>query len=378
MADDDTLTLFVSHHSTQIDLALAIERALAERGIKCWIAPRDVPPGEPFDRAIQRAIDNAAGILLLLSKKSDISRHVKRELILADSIDKPIIPLRLEMMTPTELRYFLADSQWIDWSDKDAAVLDALANQAQLYAKSARNAADTDPADDDETGDAGDTATSADPDGTPEPQPASVTEADAPSADEPAETAQAVTETPNPPAAPPRRYPYLASDEGEPTKSKLNIFLAIILGILLLFPAALIFNGITNPIPQEAPRIPRDGIYAEDFGGLIDAALIAELDRKLRDFQAESGVYVHLEIRPTMAPHDEDVEEAADMWRILRNADAMIYVVGDDEMLAIVGEELDETFTTETERAMIAHFEAGRLSEGLNAGVDAVIAELGN
>jgi len=134
MTENNNVLLFVSHHSTQADLASTVEAALAAHGISCWLAPRDVPPGEPFDRAIQRAIEKATGILLLLSQKSDVSRHVKRELILADSAGKPIIPLRLEPMEPKELRYLLADSQWIDWTEENNAVLRALAAQARLFA----------------------------------------------------------------------------------------------------------------------------------------------------------------------------------------------------------------------------------------------------
>ena len=86
--------------------------------MKCWLAPRDVEPGEAFDMAIKRAIDDSCGILLLFCSKSDKSPHVKRELILADSSRKAIIPLRLEELDPDELAYHLANSQWIDWLEK--------------------------------------------------------------------------------------------------------------------------------------------------------------------------------------------------------------------------------------------------------------------
>ncbi len=126
--------LFVSHHSSTYDTAMQVEELLARRGVSCWIAPRDVEPGEPFDKAINNAILGSAGILLLFCEKSDESRHVKRELILADSAARPIIPLRLEAINPRELAYHLADSQWIDWIDRREAVMDRVANQARQYA----------------------------------------------------------------------------------------------------------------------------------------------------------------------------------------------------------------------------------------------------
>lgn len=110
--------LFVSHHSSKYDVALHVEKALARHGVDCWIAPRDVGPGEAFDTAITKAIRDSAGVLLLFCSQSDKSPHVKRELILADSAHKAIIPLRLEEIVPDDLAYHLASAQWIDWLEK--------------------------------------------------------------------------------------------------------------------------------------------------------------------------------------------------------------------------------------------------------------------
>lgn len=110
--------LFVSHHSSKYEVALHVEKALARHGVDCWIAPRDVGPGEAFDTAIMKAIRDSAGVLLLFCSQSDKSPHVKRELILADSAHKAIIPLRLEEIVPDDLAYHLASAQWIDWLEK--------------------------------------------------------------------------------------------------------------------------------------------------------------------------------------------------------------------------------------------------------------------
>lgn len=134
MAENGEVTLFISHHSSTVDTALEVETALAARGVKCWIAPRDVEPGEPFDNAVRAAIERSAAVLLLFCEKSDQSKHVKRELILGDSAGRPIIPLRLESVQPRELAYHLADSQWIDWIERREAVMDRVASQARQYA----------------------------------------------------------------------------------------------------------------------------------------------------------------------------------------------------------------------------------------------------
>lgn len=125
--------LFVSHHSSKLPVAEHVERALNAKGIKCWVAPRDVDPGEPFDKAIRKAIADTDAMLLLFCSRSEKSRHVKRELILADQLGKAIIPLRLERIDPGELSYHLADSQWIDWLEQRDVVIDRIAAKARDF-----------------------------------------------------------------------------------------------------------------------------------------------------------------------------------------------------------------------------------------------------
>ncbi|MBC7987736.1 MAG: TIR domain-containing protein, partial [Sphingomonadaceae bacterium] len=125
------MTVFVSHHSSTAAIAGEVERALADRGVDCWMAPRDVEPGEPFDLAVRRAIERSRALLLLFSAEADRSRHVKRELILADDAGKPIIPLRLEHARPDQLAYHLADTQWIDWIERGEVAMDRVARKAR-------------------------------------------------------------------------------------------------------------------------------------------------------------------------------------------------------------------------------------------------------
>ncbi len=131
-------TLFVSHHSSQLDVAQHVERALNAKGIRCWIAPRDVEPGASFARAIPDAISESTAVLLLFSAASVKSPHVERELILADQLGKTIIPLRIEkVVDPGGLRYHLAAAQWIDWLEQRDAAIDRIAARAREFASAA-------------------------------------------------------------------------------------------------------------------------------------------------------------------------------------------------------------------------------------------------
>lgn len=125
--------LFISHHSSKLDVALHVEKALSLYSVGCWIAPRDVDPGEPFDREIQNAIECCSAILLLFCSYSDRSRHVKRELILAGTAHEAIIPLRLEAVDPKELAYHLAYSQWIDWLDQRDKTIKRIASKSHQF-----------------------------------------------------------------------------------------------------------------------------------------------------------------------------------------------------------------------------------------------------
>lgn len=61
--------LFVSHVSEDRAAAMEIVEELERRGLRCWIAPRDVTPGRPFDDEIAAAIDSSRAMLLIFSER---------------------------------------------------------------------------------------------------------------------------------------------------------------------------------------------------------------------------------------------------------------------------------------------------------------------
>lgn len=115
MSEPRAPIVFISHHSSQATLARGLKKKLAEAGIEGWMAPDDIDPGTAFDEAIIAQLARSDGIVLLFSGQSDQSRHVKRELILAEDNGRAVYPVRLEAVTPRGLAYWLQDYQWIDW-----------------------------------------------------------------------------------------------------------------------------------------------------------------------------------------------------------------------------------------------------------------------
>lgn len=118
--------VFISHHSSQYEAAKRVKAALAQAGIRGWLAPDDVDPGSAFDVQILDAMKNARAVVLLLCAQSDRSRHVKREVMLADDASTPVFPVRLEPVKAEGLAYWLKDYQWIDWFDGKGDGLDRL------------------------------------------------------------------------------------------------------------------------------------------------------------------------------------------------------------------------------------------------------------
>ncbi|HWS65773.1 MAG TPA: TIR domain-containing protein [Steroidobacteraceae bacterium] len=108
-------TVFVSYASHDTEIANVACRELESRGIRCWIAPRDVAPGALYADAIVRAINECKVLLIVLSQSAVASSHVGREIERAASKHKQVIALRIDTapLSP-ELEYFLSNSQWID------------------------------------------------------------------------------------------------------------------------------------------------------------------------------------------------------------------------------------------------------------------------
>ena len=84
--------VFLSHSSKDQKAARTICAALENRGLKCWIASRDVGPGENFQEAIVRAIRTAKVMVLVFTSHANNSDEIKKELVLASQNRLAIIP----------------------------------------------------------------------------------------------------------------------------------------------------------------------------------------------------------------------------------------------------------------------------------------------
>ncbi|MBI3821693.1 MAG: Hsp70 family protein [Planctomycetes bacterium] len=106
---------FISYSTIDSQAAQTVCATLENHGLKCWIAPRDIMPGMSYGGAICTAIEECRLLILVLSSASNASEQVLREVEIAASERRPILPLRIEDVTLSKsLRYFIGTQHWLN------------------------------------------------------------------------------------------------------------------------------------------------------------------------------------------------------------------------------------------------------------------------
>jgi hypothetical protein len=123
--------VFISHSSRNADLGSLMKQYLSTRGIRCWKAPDDIEPSEPWPVAIMRGLRECPIVVLIWTKDSMASDQVLKEITIADQKTKAIIPFRAEEIMPEGgLEYFLVAKQWLDAHPSYELALETLADTA--------------------------------------------------------------------------------------------------------------------------------------------------------------------------------------------------------------------------------------------------------
>lgn len=107
---------FISYSSKDDAIAQQFRALLEARGLKCWIAPRDLVPGRDWASEIVRGIDNSGSLVLLVSPRSNASKQVLKEVDQALQREKPVLPIMLEkVLLAPSLNYYIATIHWIQY-----------------------------------------------------------------------------------------------------------------------------------------------------------------------------------------------------------------------------------------------------------------------
>ena len=124
--------LFVSYAHLDSDIVLDISGQLQVAGYEVWIDKFGIQGGDLWVEEIVKGISGCDIFLLFVSSKSILSDYVRRELDIAFSEKRPIIPVRIEdVKFPQGWRYQLAGLQYVDFQRPDwkSKLLQALGSE---------------------------------------------------------------------------------------------------------------------------------------------------------------------------------------------------------------------------------------------------------
>ena len=107
--------VFISHAATDKVIADEITNHLESGGVKCWVAPRDIRPGDTWGGSIVKAIEHCSIMVVLFSADSNKSQQVLREVERAVQKNVVVLPFRIDEIEPTgDMEYFLSATHWLD------------------------------------------------------------------------------------------------------------------------------------------------------------------------------------------------------------------------------------------------------------------------
>lgn len=91
----DSYDVFISYQHNAKKIVDYLVENLERSGISCWYAPRNLIGGQEYDEAITKVISNARCVISVISDEALESQWIKREIVLADDYNIPIISFEI-------------------------------------------------------------------------------------------------------------------------------------------------------------------------------------------------------------------------------------------------------------------------------------------
>jgi PQQ-dependent catabolism-associated CXXCW motif protein len=125
--------VFISHASENAAEAGELVAMIEAKGMRAWIAPRDVRPGFDYSEELQSALESCAAFVVLVTDTANSSPYVRAETEMAFSNSKPMLPVRLADVAPAPgLAFFLKIRHWTEaWGPRKEANLARLMLELQ-------------------------------------------------------------------------------------------------------------------------------------------------------------------------------------------------------------------------------------------------------
>ena len=107
--------VFISHSSADSKLAYAMCDYLEKKGIRCWIAPRDIPGGVKYGKSIIMGVKTCKIMVVLFNNNANASEGVETEAERAFHYKLTLIPFKLDQSIPSDsLEFSFGSFQWLD------------------------------------------------------------------------------------------------------------------------------------------------------------------------------------------------------------------------------------------------------------------------
>jgi hypothetical protein len=121
------MSVFISYSRRDTPYVDALTRLLTKAGHDVWIDRTGIGGGTEWRHEIVTAIEAAEAVVLVLSPDAVASRNVRKEVDVAESAERPIIPVLCAAVTlPAELKYQLSGVQMLDLPDLSGPGVDGL------------------------------------------------------------------------------------------------------------------------------------------------------------------------------------------------------------------------------------------------------------
>ena len=105
--------IFVSYRRSDRELVASVVRRLESRNVQVWY-DAEIEGGADWRETIVDALTNSEMLAIFFSDECNNSRQLKKELAVADSLGKPVVPILIEDTQPRgAYLYELADRNWI-------------------------------------------------------------------------------------------------------------------------------------------------------------------------------------------------------------------------------------------------------------------------
>jgi len=117
---------FLSHSSKDEKLASELCASLEARGFPCWIAPRDIGPGQSYAAGILQGLADSQALVLLASESALGSVQVLSEV---EQAHKRVKPIYTVLIPPAKVRgemdFYISRLHWMDRAGRSAEELAA-------------------------------------------------------------------------------------------------------------------------------------------------------------------------------------------------------------------------------------------------------------